>query len=347
MTRLAAALLLSFAFPLAAGLTPQELRGRQIYRTGESPSGQPIVALVGPEDLDVPATSLPCMSCHGADGRGKAEGGIRPSNLQWHALTKPYPAPGPDGRAHPPYTPALLRRAITMGTDPAKQRLNPVMPRYRLTMQDAEDLVAYVQRLGDDPDPGLTDDELTIGLLLEGSPDTDAIRTALRTHFDAVNASGGIFGRRIRLTEEGEPFAYLALRASSGADPGDIPTLAAVPTLEEQCRRLLAGRGKVRIVHDAATAPVAASLAAHHDPSSRTVLYLTPPPAVPPDADTILIPAFFTTETALVAARTLTTALRRAGRDVDRAKLATLLSATRRPAPRVVQVQGGKFVPVD
>src|SRR3954462_11254733 len=99
MTRLALCAFLLAALPLHAGLTPQELRGRQIYRTGQSPKGPPIAALVGTEDLELPATSLRCMSCHGRDGRGKQEGGVSPSNLQWASLTKPYSVPNASGRS--------------------------------------------------------------------------------------------------------------------------------------------------------------------------------------------------------------------------------------------------------
>lgn len=319
MTRAVAALLLLPALTARPELTPAELRGRQIYRTGESPSGQPIVALVGPEDLEVPATSFPCMSCHGRDGRGKDEGGIRPSNLQWHALTKPYAVTGPSGRSHPPYTPALLKRAITMGTDPARQRLNPVMPRYRLSMQDADDLIAYLARLGTDADPGLADDSITLGLLLPRSPEGETIRQALAAYFEGVNTAGGIFGRRVRLSEEGEPFAIVAAHISGregevGAEIAEkrIPTVAAfstrgddtnrylfhvLPTVEEQSRALIGGR-QVRIVHDEATADIAERLAAHAAPDAKTVLFLSNPGALQTllasgTAQTVLIPAAF------------------------------------------------------
>ncbi len=395
MTRALAALLL-VAWTARAELTPAELRGRQIYRTGESPTGEPIVALVGPDDLEMPASSFPCASCHGSDGRGKEEGGIRPSNLQWHALTKPYAVAGPSGRRHPPYTPALLKRAITMGTDPARQRLNPVMPRYRLSLRDADDLIAYIARLGTDDDPGLTDDSITLGLLLPQSAEGKAIRDALGAYFDTVNAAGGIFGRRVRLTEEGEPFAIVAAHISGrerevGATIAEkhIPTVAAfstradetnrylfhlLPTIEEQSRALIGDR-KVRIVHDQSTADIAARLAAHAAPDSTTVLFLSDDAALQTlfawgIVEMVLIPGAFGGETifsappstnvvvalpttqlprdtALAAARLVTRALERAGRDVDREALVDLLTPLRRPAATILRVEGGKVVKVE
>lgn len=329
MIRTAAALFAcALALPLCAELTPQELRGRQIYRTGESPSGQAIAALVGTEDLELPATSLPCASCHGRDGRGNEEGGVRPSNIQWHALTKPYSVPNAAGRARPPYTPALLKRAITMGIDPAKQRLHVAMPRYRLSLRDADDLVAYLGRIGSDRDPGLTDERLALGLMLPSSPDGDAIRAALKAHFDAVNAGGGIFGRRIRLTEGEEPFAIVAAHVSGRErEAGElvarqrIPTIAAFSTrgddanrylfhllagIEEQSLALI-GNEKVRIIHNEATADIATRLRAHVAADSSTVLFLSDAEALAKlvasrTAKTILIPAPFMDSAALSAA---------------------------------------------
>lgn len=391
------ALLLLAALSLHAELTPAELRGRQLYRTGESPSGEPITALVGPEDLEVPATSLPCMSCHGRDGRGKEEGGVRPSNLQWPALTKPYQVADAAGRSHPPYTVPLLTRAITMGTDPARQRLNPVMPRYRLSLRDASDLVAYLQRIGTDADPGLTDDSLALGLLLPSSAEGKNIADALTAHFEAVNAAGGIFGRRVRLVDANveEPFAIVAAHLSGReaevaamVAEKRIPTVAAFSTrgddsnrylfhllagIEEQSVALI-GHREVRIVSDAATADIAARLAAHRAPNAPAVLVLAGGASfadlAASGAKTILIPAAFTSDavfsapaslevlvalpttrpgrdTALAAATMITRALERAGRDVDRESLTELLAAARRASRRpctIVRVENGRLV---
>lgn len=372
MRALAVALLFALSAD-ARELTPQELRGRQIYRTGESPSGQPIVAAMGVEDLELPATALPCMSCHGRDGRGKDEAGVQPSNLQWDALTKPYAATNASGRQRVPYTPALLKRAITMGVDSGKTRLHVAMPRYSMSIADADDLVAYLQRIGNDPDPGLTDTTISIGMLLPTSATADAIRDALQSHFASVNEAGGIFGRKLVLTENEEPFAIVAAHISgrereTGAMLAEkrIPAIAAfssradhtnrylfhlLPAIEEQSLALI-GTQKVRIVHDDAHADIAERLAAHADPQSTTVLWLsTDADALSKlDAKTILIPAALapaalpphaqvfiaapTTrpprEIALAAAKLLTRALERAGRELDRELLVETLESFRR-----------------
>ena len=78
-------------------------RGREIYLRGVSPSGAELTAEVGVRGgAVVPAASLPCVNCHGRDGRGKPEAGVTPSNVRWESLTRPYEVQEASGRAHPP-----------------------------------------------------------------------------------------------------------------------------------------------------------------------------------------------------------------------------------------------------
>jgi mono/diheme cytochrome c family protein len=129
-------------------LTPQEERGQQIYLQGTASSGQEIIALIGDEGLEVPASTMPCVVCHGRDGRGRpAEGGVVPSDITWKSLTKPDGVTHESGRKHPPYTEKLLKRAIGMGTDPAGNALHMAMPRYRMAPEDMDELIAYLKRL--------------------------------------------------------------------------------------------------------------------------------------------------------------------------------------------------------
>lgn len=191
------------AAPAAGELTPQERRGKEIYLRGTSLSGQEITALMGDDAIEVPAAALPCASCHGPDGRGRPEGGVTPTNLTWEALTRPYGVRHESGREHPPYTLPLLKKAIAMGYDPAGNRLNVAMPRYRMTLDDMADLLAYLQRLGEDRDPGIEETRLRLGTVLppEGSAGGlgDAVAALLAAYFADANASGGIYGRTLEL----------------------------------------------------------------------------------------------------------------------------------------------------
>ncbi|MCH9650516.1 MAG: ABC transporter substrate-binding protein [Deltaproteobacteria bacterium] len=186
---------------LADKPAPDPDRGREIFRRGVDADGKDIQAAMGPEGVEVPASLLPCASCHGHDGRGRPEGGISPSNLTWEALTKPYGVRHEGGREHPPYDEASLRRAITMGVDSAGNPLNSTMPQYRLSRRDADDLVAYLKLLGREQDPGLSEDSLRIGTVLPSQgPFGDPVLRTLEAFFDELNEKGGIYGRRIELS---------------------------------------------------------------------------------------------------------------------------------------------------
>lgn len=182
-------------------LTPQEQHGKQIYLTGTSPSSQPVVALMGEEKTEVPATILPCVSCHGADGRGRPEGGIVPSNLRWESLTKPYGVRHESGRSHPPYTLETLAASIVEGVDPAGNDLNTAMPRYRMSDDDLQALLAYLQKLGLERDPGVDEGHIRLGLLLPPGSlmVAESMRRLLQAYFEEVNKNGGIFGRKLAL----------------------------------------------------------------------------------------------------------------------------------------------------
>lgn len=189
------AALLAVIAPAALAAGGDAERGRSIYVRGLTAEDGAILAAFGDEGFEVEASVLPCASCHGADGRGRAEGGISPSDLTWSALTHPRGAGG-TGREHPPYDERSLVRAIAMGVDPAGNELSTTMPRYRLSHRDAADLVAYLRQLEARRDPGLSPTELVLGTLVAGAGSTAA--AALAAFFDELNAAGGLYGRKVR-----------------------------------------------------------------------------------------------------------------------------------------------------
>ena len=237
----AAAIILStLSLTAAPKLSEKEARGKQIYLHGES-NGKPITALMGGEGVEVPATIVPCASCHGADARGKSEGGVTPSNLRWDVLTRAYAARGE--RSHPPYTRATLKRAITMGVDPAGHKLQPAMPRYRMSLAQMDDLIAYLQALPHDSDPGLSDDTVRIGVITL----LPTARIPIESYIARINRAGGIFGRKIELRfttsltqtfiDTEHPFAIAASSLigheeddESLIDRNQLPSIAAIAT---------------------------------------------------------------------------------------------------------------------
>lgn len=244
---LAAAILLAVASLAAApNLTEQEVRGKQIYLHGESAGGKPITALMGDGGVEVPATIVPCASCHGTDARGREEAGVRPSNLRWDVLTRPYKAPGE--RTHPPYTPAAIKRAVTMGLDPAGHKLQTAMPRYRMSITQIDDLIAYLKKLPRDSDPGLTDDAIRIGVVLPGTQ-AAAARSLVEAYVKLLNRAGGLFGRTIEVRfassslqtfiDTEHPFAIAASSLigneeefESVIDRNQVPSMATIATRE-------------------------------------------------------------------------------------------------------------------
>ena len=184
-------------------LTPQELRGKQIYLQGTSASGKEIFAYIGDSSLEVPGSTMACANCHALRGQGKPEGGIDPSNITWEALTKPYGVTHSSGRKHPAYTDRALELAITRGLDPAGNKLLYAMPRYQMQKEDLADLLTYLKKLGTDTDPGIADNRITIGTVVpvKGplSEMGQAVKEVVAASFAEVNASGGIYNRQLEL----------------------------------------------------------------------------------------------------------------------------------------------------
>ena len=87
-----------------------------------------------------------------------------------------------------------------MGFDAGGNELSSVMPRFQLTMRDAADLIAYLRKLGETVDPGLTASTVRLGVLLpqeQTVKNKQLVRQAMLHYFASVNGAGGVFGRAI------------------------------------------------------------------------------------------------------------------------------------------------------
>lgn len=210
--RIAAALavsVLAWAQPLqaAAPLTPEQQAGRRLYLEGESAHGDAFTGRIGMGLQQMPGPAVRCGNCHGADGRGRPEGGIRPVDITWSELTKSYGHEHASGRRHPPFDAASLKRAIVDGVDPAGHALDGSMPRFRISERDWKALLAYLKVLEFQQDPGVAGDTLRLGTLL---PSTgrfgalgQAVKGILQAQLDEVNRGGGIHGRKLELVSAG------------------------------------------------------------------------------------------------------------------------------------------------
>ena len=190
-----------YAWKPSTPLSEAEKKGRQIFTEGTSPDGQEVFALMS--DIKVPASVLPCASCHGIDGTGREEGGVSPSNITWASLTTPYAGVRKSDRAHPAYDEKSLKRAITMGLDPAGNQLNTSMPKYQMSHEDLSNLIAYIKILGLETTAGVEDNELHIGMLPSPNPAAKGLNQAtqqvVQAYFTEINENGGIYGRKLQL----------------------------------------------------------------------------------------------------------------------------------------------------
>ena len=199
------ALLALFLGPLqaSAGPSPEQSWGKLIYQKGTSPTGGEITAIVGAEGVTLPASAVPCASCHGNDGLGRPEGGVLPPDIRWSELTKIYGHVHDDGRRHPAFDEVSLARLLRTGVDPAGNRLDQSMPLYAMSVQDMDSLVAYLRFLETDWDPGIEQDHIQVGTLLPLQGPRGALGKAMaqvmHAYFQEINKNGGVFGRKLEL----------------------------------------------------------------------------------------------------------------------------------------------------
>ena len=196
--------LLCLSGPIAAlELSPQEAAGKRLFLHGEGAGSSQVQARVGAAGTALPASVLPCASCHGADGRGRPEGGVRPPAILWRRLTLSYGGRLSHGRSRPAYDEQTFARAVIEGRDPAGERLDPAMPRFVMSLRDMDNLIAYLKRLEEDGDPGLQEHTLRIGSLLpvEGAMAEmgATVASVLEEVFARINDNGGIHGRQLEL----------------------------------------------------------------------------------------------------------------------------------------------------
>ena len=204
---------------VAADLSDAEERGKYIYETGRSRSRRVINADLGGGGPPTPGHVLPCINCHGADGRGAEDYvGIAPLNINWYALAS-------SGvhehavRTHRPFDELSLARAIVIGKDPDGLDMEKAMPRYDMAKEDVEDLIAYLKVMDSQSDPAISGSTIQVGTVVptEGrhSGLGDAIRSTIEAVFDEVNANGGVNNRKLELTvggwrDDGNPEIWAA-----------------------------------------------------------------------------------------------------------------------------------------
>lgn len=187
----------------AAAAAPPATDGEAIYLDGTLADGRPIAATALGE-VEVSGVAASCAGCHRRSGYGSVEGGLYAPPITGPTLFAPrrhdraelfrrlYQDVQPrslysearDPRMRPAYDAASLATALAEGVDPAGRRLDPLMPRYRLSDEAMASLVAYLGELGAADDPGV--DAGTIHFATVFTPDADpAGRRAVEAVTDA------------------------------------------------------------------------------------------------------------------------------------------------------------------
>lgn len=126
--------------------------GERIYFTATSERAAPIAMSMGRITMGgMMGRVVACADCHGADGRGGAVtmmmGSFEAPDIRYNSLTQPDERRDGDHADHPAYTDETLRRAITQGVDSAGEPLEFPMPRWRMSDENLDDLVAYLKTL--------------------------------------------------------------------------------------------------------------------------------------------------------------------------------------------------------
>ncbi|WP_254627492.1 ABC transporter substrate-binding protein [Myxococcus sp. CA040A] len=166
------------------------------------------MGFLAPERVELSGEVAACARCHGPSGRGSREGGVEVPDITPGALghSRTRAVGEVEDRARPAYSRATLLRAITEGRSASGRELGMTMPRYVLDDAEREELLAYLVQLGEHPDPGVSPTTLTVGaaLPLTGrlGPLGQEAAAVVRAVFADVNASGGIFRRKLELVVE-------------------------------------------------------------------------------------------------------------------------------------------------
>ncbi|HEV7890205.1 MAG TPA: c-type cytochrome [Pyrinomonadaceae bacterium] len=177
---------------------PDAALGERIYREGILPSGKAVRANVQ-GDVEVEGTQLNCAGCHRRSGFGSSEGAAFVPAVTGMTLYSAKLQNGADNfrrlfqevqparfrarvrepRPRPAYTVEALAAALREGVDPTGRALDPLMPRYRLSEEEARHLAAYLKTLSAAPSPGVTRDEIHFATVVAGDVSPEKRRAML------------------------------------------------------------------------------------------------------------------------------------------------------------------------
>jgi len=175
--------------------------GRKIYETGILINGHPIEAKRN-DSFSVTGSKAACALCHRFSGMGLAEGASLVPPITAKALfdklelttigRQPQRAPGVNFidwpfKTRPSYNDETLARAISQGTSSSGHAFQYLMPRYAVSDQDLQALIAYLHTLSSQSSPGISAKEVHFATVI--TPDVSPEKRAaflqvMRAFFD-------------------------------------------------------------------------------------------------------------------------------------------------------------------
>jgi ABC-type branched-subunit amino acid transport system substrate-binding protein len=182
-------------------LSPEVQLGRKIYREGSDDSQVNITATLGVTGETVSATAFTCANCHGLEGEGKQEGGLTiPAITSQQIFSGAF-----SNNEKNDYDDSALVRAVTKGINSQNKALSATMPRYNLTADQSQALLAYLKHLGSikDVEYGINENEVQLATVLPLTGPLAATGNLLKATLSAciaeINKQGLIYGRKLTL----------------------------------------------------------------------------------------------------------------------------------------------------
>lgn len=160
--------------------------GKQMYRDGMLPSGEPMTAIVS-GDVPVVGTQFSCQSCHGRSGMGASEGAYVVPAIGAQFLFSPSPQP-----ARAAYNKESLARVLREGVTPSgRELMAELMPRYELSDDDVDAMVSYLRTLSAGDSPGVDDEAIHIAVVVASDVEAakrDAVFDVLERFSGDINS---------------------------------------------------------------------------------------------------------------------------------------------------------------
>lgn len=168
-------------------------RGRLLYEEGKLASGDTITGFIK-GDIELSGEQVICGSCHRRSGLGSSEAQevVPPvtGDILYAPLRLPTSKPPLPPLLRPAYTDESLKLAIQSGIGADGDEFSGFMPRYPLSDEQLDGLLAYLKTLNTDPAPGVSDKDIHFATIIADSVTPDkrkALLDVLQTFFEQKN----------------------------------------------------------------------------------------------------------------------------------------------------------------